>query len=118
MNKRFATPLLDLALEREKKAQEELRLQLIQKLFNILDKLRREIPFEEAYLFGSIVRPYKFLEGSDVDIGFIGLKDDHFFKTISFISREVGVDVDVVQLEGHRLAEKIKKDGIKWTRKA
>jgi predicted nucleotidyltransferase len=117
MDKAFSTTLLDQALEREKKEREELRLQLIEKLFNTLDKLRQEIPFQGAYLFGSIVKPYRFSKGSDVDIGFTGLNDKYFFKAMSFISREVGIDVDVIQLEGHRLAEKIKKDGIRWTRK-
>ena len=114
MKNRFSTALLDLILEQEKKEREELRLQLLEKLFNTLDKLHCEIPFEEAYLFGSIIKPYKFQKDSDVDIGFIGLKDEHFFKAMSFISSEISRDVDVVQLEGHRLAGKIKKDGIKW----
>ena len=114
MGKKFETPLLDKALEREKREREELRLQLIKKLFDIFGRLRREVPFEDAYLFGSIIKPYKFMEGSDVDIGFTGLGDEYFFTAMSFISREISRDVDVVQLEGHRLAEKIKKDGIKW----
>jgi len=117
MKNRFSTDLLDLILEQEKKEREELRLQLLEKLFNTLDKLHCEIPFEEAYLFGSIIKPYKFQKDSDVDIGFIGLKDEHFFKAMSFISREISRDVDVIQLEGYRLAEKIKRDGIRWTMK-
>jgi len=114
VGKKFETPLLDKVLEREKREREGLRLQLIKKLFDIFGRLRREVPFEDAYLFGSIIKPYKFMEGSDVDIGFTGLGDEYFFKAMSFISREISRDVDVVQLEGHRLAEKIKRDGMKW----
>ena len=117
MGKKFETPLLDKALELEKREREELRLQLIKKLFDIFGRLRREVPFEDAYLFGSIIKPYKFMEGSDVDIGFTGLGDEYFFTAMSFISREISRDVDVIQLEGYRLAEKIKRDGIRWTRK-
>ncbi len=118
MGNKFATPLLDQALERERREREELRLRLIEKLFHVLDMLSLEVPFQEAYLFGSIVKPYRFSGYSDVDIGFVGLQNEHFFKTMSFISGEIGVDVDIIQLEGHRLAEKIKKGGIRWTRKA
>lgn len=115
---RFSTQLLDEALESEKIKREELRLQLIERLFGALHKLHRTIAFHEAYLFGSITRPYKFSKDSDIDIGFTGLKDEDFFKAMAFISGELGRDVDVVQLERHRFAEKIKKEGIKWTGKA
>jgi len=118
VGKKFETPVLDIALERKKREREELRLQLIKNLFDIFGKLRQDVPFEDVYLFGSIVRPYKFTEGSDVDIGCTGLRDEYFFKVMSFISREAGVDVDIIQMEGHRLAEKIKKDGIKWTKES
>ena len=37
-----------------------------------------------------------------------------FLKAASFISSEIGRKVDVIQLEGFRFAEKIKKEGIKW----
>ncbi len=114
MNPRFSTHLLDEAVERERQERENLRLRLVEEVLSAIDRLSREIPFEEAYLFGSITKPYRYLEGSDVDMGFVGLRDEHFFKAMSFLSREVGVDVDVVQLEGHRLEEKIKREGMKW----
>lgn len=117
MNMKFSTTLLDIAIERKKKELEKIRLQLLKKLINTLDKLGRELPFEEAYIFGSIAKPFRFVEGSDIDIGFIGLKDDYFFKAISYISSEMGMDVDVIQMEGHRLADKIRSEGIRWTKK-
>lgn len=94
-----------------------MRLETLEKLFNTLERLNEDVPFKEAYIFGSLAKPFKFFEDSDIDIGFMGLEDGHFFKAISFISGEIGGDVDVIQLEGHRLAEKIKKEGIKWTRR-
>lgn len=113
----FSTHLLDEAIEKEEREREEMRSQLIRKIFDILKKLHWEVPFDGAYLFGSITKPYQFLRYSDIDIGFMGLKDEDFFKTMSFISRELGRDVDVIQLENHRLTEKIKKEGIQWTGK-
>lgn len=117
MSIRFSTYLLDKVVERERDDREKLRFHLIEKLFDTLRRLQLEIPFKEAYLFGSIAKPFKFSKDSDIDIGFKGLADDDFFKAMSFISREIGRDVDVVQMERHRLAEKIRREGLKWTRK-
>jgi len=117
MSTRFSTYLLDEVIERERDEREKLRFHLIEKLFDTLRKLQLEISFKEAYLFGSIAKPFKFSKDSDIDIGFVGLMDGDFFKAMSFISREIGRDVDIIQLETHRLAEKIKKEGIKWIRK-
>ena len=113
----FSTHLLDEVIERGKKEREELRHYLIIKLFDVLDRLSAEASFSEAYLFGSIAKPYKFSKDSDIDIGFVGLGEEDFFKAMSFISREIGRDADVIQMEDHRLAEKIKREGIKWIRK-
>jgi hypothetical protein len=117
MNTKFPTPLLDASMERKKREREALRLEMLEKLFNILERLSEDVPFKDAYIFGSLSRAFKFFEDSDIDIGFTGLSDGDFFKAISFISREIGRDVDVIQLEGQRLAGKIKKEGIKWARK-
>jgi len=35
---------------------------------------------------------------------------------MAFLSRELGTEVDVQQLEGHRLREKSLKEGIRWKR--
>jgi hypothetical protein len=113
----YSTAVLDAAIEKNKKDQEALRLRLLDKLGHALDDLSREIPFEEAFLFGSVTIPYRFSERSDVDVGFVGLHDDHFFKAMSFLSAQLCVDVDIVQLETHRLGEKIKREGARWKKK-
>ena len=83
---------------------------------HVLDDLSGEVDFKEAYLFGSITKPFRFSEKSDIDIGFLGLSDRDFFKAMSIISKKTGFDVDLVQLEGHRLKEKIVREGTKWKR--
>ena len=113
----YVTALLDEIIEKKRKGQEELRLHVIEKILAILDRLSGEIAFEEAYLFGSVTKPFRFSEISDIDIGFIGLDDRHFFRVMSCISEETGCDVDIVQLEEHRLEDKIKRGGIRWRRK-
>lgn len=117
MSSRFSTYLLDEIIRSKKNETEQTRLRLVEHLFVLLDKLALEVGFEEAYLFGSVTRPYCFAKHSDIDVGFLGLKDKDFFKVIAFLSRELEADVDVVQLEGHRLAEKVEKEGIRWKRK-
>jgi predicted nucleotidyltransferase len=109
--------LLDEVIEKNRKRQEELRLWVIEKILSAIDKLSEEIAFKEAYLFGSVTKPFRFSERSDIDIGFIGLDSRGFFKAMSYISNEAGRDVDIVQLENHRLAAKITKGGIRWRRK-
>ena len=79
-------------------------------------ELGGEIAFDEAYLFGSVSKPFRFSESSDIDIGFVGLDNRHFFKVMSYLSEETGHDVDIVQIEDHRLADKIKRGGVRWRR--
>jgi len=113
----FKTALLDEVIEKNRKKQEDLRLCVIEKILTAIDKLSEEIAFKEAYLFGSVIKPFRFSEISDIDIGFIGLDNRHFFKVMSYLVEETGRDVDIVQLEDHQLANKIKRGGIRWRRK-
>jgi hypothetical protein len=108
---------LHLIAEKRKKGREaaqKLREKLLSDIDEALLELSKLIPFQEAYIFGSITRPHGFLPDSDVDMAFYGLRNEDFFKAISFLSRRLEKDVDVVQLEGHRLEEKIKSQGIRW----
>jgi hypothetical protein len=114
---RFSTHLLDQALARKRERREQKRKDFLETVFRTLEELSREIPFEEAYIFGSLAKPYRYSEGSDVDIAFLGLKDEDFFRAMAFLSDKLGTDVDVLQLEGHRLRERILKEGIRWKRK-
>ncbi len=72
------------------------------------------ISFEQAYIFGSLAKPYRFFKDSDVDVAFLGLRDEDFFQAIAFLSRELDANVDVIQLEDHTLRDKVMREGIKW----
>lgn len=111
----FSTVLIDKAINRKRNEDEARRLQCIERLFDILRNLSKGVFFNEAYIFGSVIKPNRFSELSDIDIGFIGLKDEDFFNTMSFISSQIGLEVDIIQLEGHRLADKIMREGVRWT---
>lgn len=97
----------------QKKAwRERLRLAIIERVKQILKQMYETIPFEKAYLFGTITKPYKFSEESDTDIAFIGLRDEDFFSALAYLSRSLERNVDILQLEKHRLKKKIIKEGI------
>lgn len=113
----YVTVLLDEAVRNKRSRQEELRQQLMERLLCALDRLDGKIAFKEAYIFGSVTKPFGFSEGSDIDVGFSGLDNRDFFAAMSFLSGETGVDVDIVQLEGHRLADSIRREGTRWKRK-
>jgi len=113
----YSTAFLDEVIEKQKREREKQRLLTIEKVFSVIDHLSGEMALDEIYLFGSVTKPFRFSEESDIDLACTGLKDRHFFKLMSAISRATGHDVDIVQLENHRLADKIKREGIKWKKK-
>lgn len=115
--KTFSTHLVDQARQRKRAEREKTRLTYICQVAQALDALTQLVPFKEAYIFGSLTKAGSFRPGlSDIDIAIAGLRDEDFFKAASFLSRELGVEVDLVQLEGHRLEPEIRKGGLKWTK--
>ncbi|MBP7796922.1 MAG: hypothetical protein KA059_09130 [Elusimicrobiales bacterium] len=104
-------------MKKKRVEKEKLRKHALKKLDTILSEMSQIIFFKDAYIFGSITKPHQFTEESDVDIAFLGLDDKDFFKAMSFISGQLERDVDIIQIENHRLSEKVVKEGIKWTRK-
>jgi hypothetical protein len=111
----FSTELVDKARQREREEREKLRLAYIQRVVQALDALSDFAPFEEAYIFGSLVRAGSFRPGiSDIDIAIVGLRDEDFFRAASFLSKELGLEIDLVQLESHRLEHEIREEGLKW----
>ena len=116
MTTRFSTHLLDRALARERERRERRRRERLAEVFGALEELSRRVPFEEVYIFGSLAKPYRYFDDSDVDVAFVGLRDEDFFQAIAFLSQKLKAEVDVLQLEGHPLREKIVREGIKWKR--
>lgn len=105
------------AIEEKRNKRESLRKKMLSNIFDALDRLYEKVRFDEAFLFGSITKPYTFNETSDIDIGFLNLADEDFFFTISFLSEKLGRDVDVFQLESAKnLRKKVLKEAISWTK--
>lgn len=117
MTEHFSTHLLDRVIAKKREKREQVRRDRLSACFKALDKLSCLISFEEAYIFGSLAKPYRFYRDSDADVAFIGLSNKDFFQAIAFLSRELSTDVDVVQLEKHFLKELIIREGIRWKRR-
>lgn len=113
----FSTWLLDRVKEREREQRERHRARLLHELEEALARLARKTDFQEAYIFGSVIRPGEFIPGvSDVDVALAGLKDEDFFSVAAFLSACLGCDVDLVQLEGSPLEDRIRREGVRWSR--
>ena len=110
------TELLDSYLKKVEKAKEYRRLKLLRKVKKALGELSKAVYFKEAYIFGSILSPGRFYNDSDIDIAVKGLKNKDFFLFMAFLSDALGKDVDILQLEKHRLKDKIIKEGLLWKR--
>ena len=71
----------------KRKEQEDIRLHLAEKILAAINKLREEVNFEEAYLFGFVTRPFRFSERSDIDIGFIELDNRDLLRITDWRTR-------------------------------
>ncbi|MCS6936252.1 MAG: nucleotidyltransferase domain-containing protein [Candidatus Bipolaricaulota bacterium] len=118
MSAKFSTHILDRALERRRERREQLRQELIHTVYEALAELSQEVIFTEAYLFGSLTRPERFSEESDIDIAFVGLRDEDFFRALAFLLDRLARDVDIVQVERHPRKDQIIREGIRWTKPA
>lgn len=110
---KFSTWLVDAAIQKERTLNEKRRKEMLERISKVLGKLSRSINFDEAYIFGSVTKKDRFRKNSDVDIGFVGLSGDDVIRAIALLSQWLGIDVDVIQMEGHRLVGNI-QGGIKW----
>jgi len=110
------TELLETHLKKIEREKEKKRIELLRKISDALNKLSEEITFREAYIFGSVLKPRKFYYDSDIDIAVSGLANKDFFLFMSRLADLLGRDIDVLQIEKHRLKDKIIKEGLLWKR--
>lgn len=108
--------LLDKYLKKIELKKERERLSLLKKSLRALKAISRDIPFEEAYIFGSILKKKKFYYDSDIDIAVRGLEDKDFFRFMASAADLMGRDVDVIQIERHHLQKKVLREGLLWKR--
>ncbi len=112
----FSTALLDAALERRRALNEQKRLETFARVTAWLETQGASYDIQQAYLFGSITRPYQFSEHSDVDVAAENIRPDRFFEAMASLSESVERDVDLVELLKCPFTAKIRQQGIQWNR--
>jgi predicted nucleotidyltransferase len=112
---KFDTSLLDQTLAEQQKQREEERLATLQQVLAWLHQYGPAYGIQRAYLFGSLLRPNRFGQHSDVDVAVEALDANHFFSAMAALSEVVGRDVDLVELCKCPFAERIRQTGQLWT---
>lgn len=106
------TLLQRMDLERRER-RERLRLETKQQLRTALADL---LPDQQVIVFGSLVKPGKFSETSDVDVALTteppGMS---MYQLISLLAERLGRSVDVLLLSECRFRDKILREGETWT---
>jgi len=107
----------EIAKEKEKNREKERKL-ILSSLKELLPELAGKYDFSKAYIFGSLVKPGKFQNRSDIDIAIFNLKDEFFFSLMAEISRHLFRDIDLYQIENldEYLRKRIEKEGELWTK--
>ncbi|MEW5768011.1 MAG: nucleotidyltransferase domain-containing protein [bacterium] len=109
----FDFSVLEAGLKKKRELKEKERQDLLKHFIDVLANLREKYNLSEAFVFGSIVKPGRFIGNSDLDVAVKGLRNDRYFEFVTEISDKMSREVDVVELEKCRFAEKIRKEGIK-----
>jgi predicted nucleotidyltransferase len=77
--------------------------------------MREQYGINRAYLFGSLTRPYRFTERSDVDVAVESIDSESFFQAMARLSEQVEREVDLVELSKCPFADRIRQQGIVWS---
>ena len=97
---------------------EKKRAAVLQQVQEALTSLSRHYHWDEAYIFGSVVKKGRFQSHSDIDIAVRGLNRFEYYAFIGEISERLNKRVDVVLFEECHFIDSIITKGLKWNRKA
>jgi predicted nucleotidyltransferase len=110
----FPTPKLDKILGDRRLKLEEKRQKTLSKIIKWLDANADTYNIKKAYIFGSVTKPHKFTESSDVDIAIEEINPESFFFLISLLMEVMERDVDLILLNKCHFAHRIREKGILW----
>lgn len=110
----FDTSVLDQALARRRAEWEERRLIMLARVMAVLDEVAPGFDVRRAYIFGSLAKPGRYHERSDVDIAVEWSGEGDFFDLAAEVSMRIGQDIDILPLDRIPFADKIKREGILW----
>lgn len=110
------TSVLDRARARRRRRLERDRRATLTHLLHLLDRHAPDLGICEAYVFGSLIRPGRFREDSDVDVAVQGVNPEAFFEVMSLLSAALERPVDLVDLSECHFARRIRERGILWSK--
>lgn len=112
----FPTHKLDKILCDRRLKLEEKRQKTLSKIITWLEENADTYNIKKAYIFGSVTKPNKFRETSDIDIAIEEMKPESFFLLISLLMEVMERDVDLILLNKCHFAHRIREQGILWTK--
>ncbi|WP_219729867.1 nucleotidyltransferase family protein [Sodalinema gerasimenkoae] len=111
----FNTDKLDQILKERATQNENQRQEVLKSVQHWLNDHAETYRVEQAYIFGSLTRPYQFQPHSDIDIAVEQVDPEGMFLMISFLMTDMNRDVDVIELRKCHFSHKIRETGILWT---
>ena len=114
-NMPYDTSVLDRALAQRRAESEEQRQATLARVLAVLDEVAPGFGVHEAYVFGSLARPGRYHAQSDIDVAVCWPGGTGFFDLAGDVSRRLGQDIDILPLDQIHFADKIRREGIKWT---
>jgi hypothetical protein len=116
MKSQFQTHLLDEALIRQKEALEQERQKILKQVQQWLEANGNQYGVDQAYLFGSLIRPNRFTKQSDVDLAVELIDPEFLFLAMTALVETTGREVDLIELSKCPFAHRIRQEGILWTK--
>jgi predicted nucleotidyltransferase len=114
----FDTSLLDEAIARRSVRLEKERQRLFAQTVALLESQSGKYGIRSAWIFGSVARPHRFHERSDVDIAIETSRPELLTEAIGRFSSLLERDVDVIDLASVPFADRIRREGVLWTPKS
>ena len=110
----FKTDVLDRMRARRWQEREELRITVQAEVLRLLDESPVEL--DEAFLFGSVVRPGRFGAHSDVDVAVPDLEARDYFTLMGHLEEGLEREIDLVPIDTCHFADTIRRTGLRWNR--
>ena len=110
----FSTAKLDQILSDRQVKIEQDRLLLLSKILQWLEEFNTCYGIEQAYIFGSIFRPGKFHQDSDIDLAVSQINPDDYCTVISLLHQYLGREVDLIILDTCHFSNRIRDTGLLW----
>jgi uncharacterized protein len=104
--------LLQLQNRERDQRNEALRAQTRERLRSVLRKL---VPVDHVVVFGSLTKPHRFTDTSDIDIALraepAGMS---LYQLTALLAEEMGRPVDIILLSECRFRDRIEREGEVW----